>query len=349
MKLSDFLIGYKPDVRQIQQVGNMIVLPILSEQEFTQNFEDVDAVQLKHDHDYGRMEFCNSGSKIGILMQGATILTRQRAQDRTVPRTKIFAGKAAKEVDVYCVQPNQSGHINLAQLAEEYGNEVSYKILAPGLRSAALEMSSRHDHSFSQLWQSIERYSQGFGGIRRNLISLYDENTEKLNQFVAQFEPVHNQVGAVVFINNNLVAVDFFPTYRSWSIMWRTLLRDSYGMEALRLIALEGSQMLNYKINLDDIATLDDLETAMNDAETAFIEAVRNLWAGSAGAEVHITKTDRIAGAECLNIECGDMFGQTVIHDNHCVYMSLVPKGSTYENKPKFKRSNIYGNDQFGF
>ena len=131
--------------------------------------------------------------------------------------------------------------------------------------------------------------------------------------------------------------------------MWRTLLRDSYGMEALRLIALEGSQMLNYKIDMDDIATLDDLETAVNDAETAFIDAVRNLWSGPADTEIQISTKDRMMGVDRLDFECGDMIGQAIVHDNHCVYMSMIPKGSTRESKPRFRRSNIYGNDQFGF
>lgn len=358
MRLTELLRGYVPDINQVQMAGNMIVVPVVSTQEFTsENVDDVSSVKLDHDQDYGHMSFKNEGYKIGILMQGATIMTKQEAQDRTVPRAQLIGAKSKIGVDVYCVQPDQGGHINTERLDKEFQDDpIPYRMLPPALRASAFTTSHESTrHSYDSMWSSIEHYSSGFSGIRnrRSMKGVYGELDTQLEEFVAQFEPVDQQMGAIVFINGRLVAVDLMPTYKSWSMMWRTLIRDSYGMEALRSLQHDGAgaQIWDIQVNMEAINDIESLVTEITNSRTGFVEAIRKIW-NEHDEDINTSRTQSLpAGGtpvEMHNLDSNRFMGQAVMHDAHCVYLSLLPKGSTREDQPRF-RQRTYNDSPFRF
>ena len=353
MKMQEMLKGYKPDLDSVQVAGNMVVIPLVSEQEFTNAVGEVNEVRLRRDIDYGSMEFENQSGRIGILMQGATIITRQSAQDRTIPRATILKGKGTERVHAFCVQSSQGGYMDASGIKDEF-EDAPFQILPPTLRRDALMESAGGKSGYSRLWKSLERYSGTFHGVRSSshLHHIYDRYKDSLDHFVAQFEPVPNQLGAIVLIDGAVVAVDIVPTYDSWKKVWRTLIRDSYGVEAVRTQAQEhgGGVVFNYALKEEEVTDLDSLEAEMHRAVSDLVNAIRQQWAKVSDESVVQQVEKTIEGVRLLKVKTGAFMGQAVVHDEHVVYMSLVPEGSTRENKPKFERkSKTYSNDDFSF
>jgi len=352
MEIREFLRGYRPDLESVQVAGNMAVVPLVADQEFSTAVGDVDEVSLKKDIDYGTLCFENQSGRVGIVLQGATIITQQSAQDRTVPRATILKGKQVANVNAFCVQSSQGGYIKANQLTEEFGEESPYMIMPPTLRAHALVQSDGGASGYSRLWNSLESYSGTFSGVRSSsaLKDIYAKYKDQLDEFVAQFEPVPNQLGAIVLIDGAVVAVDIMPTYQSWKRMWRALIRDSYGVEAVRTADANKGTVFNYNLNIDDITDLDSLEVEMERATNNLTGAIRQQWNAIDKSSVTVKQTKAVAGVNLKDVSTDKFFGQAVIHDEHCVYLSLVPKGSRPGTGGKFtRRSRIYGNDDFSF
>jgi hypothetical protein len=355
MRLKEMLRGYQVDAENIQVVGNMTVVPLVSAQEFSARMGEVDEVHLNKDPDYGVLEFKNESGQVGIVMQGACIISKQPAQDRTVPRAQILKGKKTGSIGVFCVQSDQGGHFDAAGVrAERVEGEAPFKILPPTLRTLAV-MRSKAEHdssSYSRMWDDIKAYSQfALGQVNRaHLHDMYDKLKKELDEFVAQFEPVPNQLGAIVMINQEVVAVDIMPTHRSWRIMWRTFIRDSYGLEALRCISRGQVLPWGQKMNHDNVDSLDSLEAEMHRTQDVLRRAISRSWAGVHDQTVATQVMNNISGVQLMGLESGGYFGQAVMHDEHIVYMSLIPKNSDRQRVEAFKRrSQTYSNEEFGF
>lgn len=354
IEIKELLRGYKADLKNIQVAGNMCIVPLVSEQEFTNAIGEVTSVNLKDDINYGEMEFVNRSSKVGVILQGATIITRQRAQDRTVPQAHVLKGKATAKVNVFCVESTQPGYINVDKLADEFKDEPIYRILPPMLRAKALTISTRAGHQYGNLWRTLEEYSADFSKIRASssLKNIYDGYQQSLNEFVAQFEPVPNQLGAIVFIDTQVVAIDIMPTYKSWLLMWKTLIRDSYGAEAVRAASEDKAMVWDYNLDISKIKDLDSLEKEMHLAVDQLIAGIRQEWEKVDNVVVAVEQVDTIKNIRLVNIESDTFVGQAVIHDEHVVYASILPKGSRKGKVGKFKsrtQSSTYSNDDFLF
>ena len=349
MKIRELLSGYKTDTDNIQVAGNMTVIPLVSDQPFTTGVGEVDDVSLKKDMEYGKLCFENQSGRVGIVLQGATIITEQRAQDRTVPRATIIKGKGTENVGAFCVQSSQAGYIDANRLGDEAKEGDSpFMILPPTLRAKALGAGDGYD----RLWKHLEHYSGAFSGMASTacLKDIYTKYKDQLDEFVAQFEPVPNQLGAIVLINGDVVAVDIMPTYESWRKMWRTLIRDSYGVEAVRTADQSQGTVFHYDLNMDNITDLDSLENETNRTVSQLVTVIKKQWEGIAEADAAAQVTNNIGGIRLSNIEAPEFTGQAVIHDEHCVYLSLLPKGSTRGTRGRFqRRSKIYDNDDFQF
>lgn len=351
-QVRDLLRGYQVDLGAIQVCGNMTVVPIVSEQEFSGGVGEVDEVQMTADLDYGALEFTNQGGRVGIVMQGATIITKQNAQDRTVPQATILRPKSKETVGVFCVQQTQGGHIRSDKLKEEFGDEIPYIIMPPSLRSMALDTSYNRPHSYSNLWRGMEGYTGSYGSLRStsHIVDLYKQYKDQLDTFVAQFEPVHNQLGAIVMIDQEVVAVDIMPTWRSWKKMWRTLIRDSYGAEAIRTAEQGQGIVWHYKLKEDQVTDLDSLEREMQATLGSLIAAIQQKWSEvDKEVTVQAIKKD-IDGIHLVSVMSDRFIGQAVVHDEHYVYLSLIPKGSTRQKRDAMRRkSQTYSDEEFGF
>lgn len=334
MQLQDVLKGYIVDRENIQSVGNMTMIPIIADVEFT-NVADVNDVTLKKDPAYNILEFQNVSGNIGIALQGWTMIDRkQAAQDRTIPYAHLIKGANAKLVPANCVQANQGGHFNPSAVDQD-----SFMVLPPSLRGLALKKSTYSSADYSALWDSLGRWVKGVDCHNNGLQMFYSKFEDKLEQFVAQFEPVEKQLGSIVLINGKLVAIDLMPKYKNWTSVWRAIIRDSYGAEAVRVIENEGAVNIHPSLDLSGINSINDLEHAYENMKSDFYDSLQNMIAQTLQTQINSTVLERAGELTMMKFDNTDFTGQGVIHgDDHYVYLSIVSSSS----KPSGRRANQF-------
>ena len=209
-----------------QSVGNMEVIPLIDEAGIQdEGFDPPSDVEVGTSS-YGTVELRHPGSNPTIVPTGAGWVVKQAAQDHAIGSGTFIDGGERKSIDTaMCIQSNQSGSISKA--AHEM------LILPVGLRSAALAL--RHKKSFDKLWGDIGMFNSGYGhGSQQELAYFLKNFGKQLDQFVAEFELVPKQIGAVILINGKLVGVEMAPTVAFWSSIWNALIRVCYGSFAIR-------------------------------------------------------------------------------------------------------------------
>jgi len=349
--VKDVLNGYRVDSENIQSVGNMTVVPIISDQEFT-NVANINEVKLSADRDYGELEFANHSGKLAIVIQGWTIIDGQHAQDRTVPYAQLIkAGTklmpAKKGVPANCVQAHQGGHFNVGAWEQE-----NFMVLPPSLRSLAIKNSNYNRAEYNALWSSLRTWVKTMNCEDSGLTHFYSKHRDTLDTFVAQFEPVDKQLGAIVFINGELVAVDIMPKYETWKAMWRQMIRDSYGAEAIRLQENQGAQVTHPSIDVASVKTVSDLAKAFKETKDEFHNVLKRVISTVCDADMDYENLERIDELSMLKVNNSDYTGQVVMHgDKHFVYASIVK--SSMRSKPlvRFKslRNDPYSDSGFSF
>jgi len=347
LQIQELLVGYVVDRSNIQSVGNMTVIPIISDVEFT-NVADINDVTLKSDPQYNTLEFKNASGNIGIVMQGWTMIDRnQHAQDRTVPYAHLIKAANAKLIPANCVQASQAGHFDMSKIKQD-----SFMILPPSLRGIAIKKATFEEADTGALWDTLSTWSKGIDCRTNGLQLFYSQFEDRLEQFVAQFEPVNKQLGAIVMINGRIIAIDVLPKYDSWKKSWRAIIRDSYGAEAVRIIQNEGATINSPAIDLEKVNSIEDLTTQYDQMKNAFHDNVQHIVGQTIQLNVGYRVLERIGELTMMKFENEQLVGQGVLHgDKHYVYLSLVSTEGKRTTAPQFKslRREPYAGSSFQF
>lgn len=235
-----------------QSVGNMIMLPIIRDTPITDVSDDM-LYNISDDSDYSNLTLENKGDMPIVIPQGSAFINKQSAQDRTVLSADVIDAKSNKKVKVGCIQENTGGHHSIDTTSENF--------IPASLREQAIK--KRDNGNYSVIWKDIQAYNHNMGiSNRAHIHDFYDKYKKELDEFVAQFEPINNQVGAVILINTEVVGIEIFPNYGSWLKVWRQLIRDSYNAEAVRL-AKEGMSFRSI-INVDKVSDIESLKMESN-------------------------------------------------------------------------------------
>lgn len=346
----DLLKGYEVKIEDIQSVGNMSVIPIVANDEFS-NVAEINEVNLVRDPNYDQMVFKNSSGEVGITLQGWAIMDEQKAQDRTLPYAHLIKKGSQKTLPANCIQSSQGGTFNVGQL-----NLEEFSILPPTLRGIALQKASYTESETGALWDDLGKWSSKLNlDCKGSGLSLfYKTFQDKLDQFVAQFEIVPNQVGAIVLINGEVIAIDVLPKYSHWKAAWRAFIRDSYGAEALRLLKESGNNVDLPAIEMASIQdnSLESLEEAFNNMKSTFVDTLRAQVGDVLNASIEHESLDSLAELNLLKVENNSFQGQAVLHgDQHFVYLSFVTKKATPKAKKIFRAlpENPYNDSTFRF
>ncbi len=346
-QIQSLLKGYRVDRNNMQTVGNMSVIPIVSDVEFT-NVANANEVTLERDPTYNQLQFKNSSGDIAIVLHGWTLIeNKQKAQDRTIPYAHLIKAANSKLVPANCVQSSQGGHFNVNAV-----DQGSFMILPPSLRSIAMKKSTFRNAETGAMWDSLGKWTKGLDCHSGGLTAFYSRFQDKLDQFVAQFEPITHQLGSIVLINGEVMAIDLMPRYDSWNYIWRALIRDSYGAEALRIKENVGANVDNPVMDVGNIRSFNSLATAYEKMKNSHYDNLQNAFGAVAQLSVGLTKQEEIDELTLLKLENEQFLGQAVLHgDDHFVYLSLVnSKAQVKRTKAPFKslrRDPYAGNDFF--
>jgi len=208
----------------MQSVGQMQVIPLVDttgavDERFSPPELEVGT------HGYGSVALRNANDKPTIVPYGAGWVVKQRAQDHAIGSGAFLkAGEHRILARAMCIQQSQPGLIAKAKHA--------LTILPAQLRAKALAM--RHVDQYSKLWEHITKFNTELGmGSVANLVTFLTTFEKQLDEFVAEFELVPRQVGAIVLVAGEVAGVERSPSTAYFAAIWEPLVRVCYGSLAV--------------------------------------------------------------------------------------------------------------------
>jgi len=194
-------------------------------------------------------------------------------------------------------------------------------------RKTLLNISRRNAGDSSKLWPDIRNWLKGLmPASRAHLRYFYDSEDFKdgLEQFAAEFEPVENQIGAVIMFSGVPVGIEIMPTAEHWEAYWQQLIRGCYGAELLRLKKLgklKPSALILPEI--PDGSTEDEVEKILQDfsenIQNEIIPLLENITLSGSST---LQQSDNLI-TDLLTTTSGGG-GDLIQQDSHPVYLSLV-------------------------
>lgn len=322
LTVEEILRGTRTGPRQ--SVGVMEVIPLLGEDDDTFAPPEVE-VGTSH---YGTVDLRNDGDRPTIVPPGAGWVVRQAAQDHAIGSGKLMrAGESVKIDTAMCIQQSQGGYIRR--------DKHPMLVLPAALRGRALAM--RNEAGYSKLWDDIGRFNRrvgvsvGHGG--GHLEYFLRHFAKQLDEFVAEFELVPDQRGAIVIVGGRVVGLELAPNRAYWRHVWEPLVRVCYGSLAIEVgRALGERASVGRPLRVTD-SSLEGLEAALAEAtaqERADAEAiVRRL----AGLVLERGKTDDRMGRwrariDLTTVASRELAGQVAHRGSEVRYASLCAPGA---------------------
>ena len=246
---------------RLQSVGVMQIIPLLSELE-DDRFLAPSFVRVST-QGYGNLRFDNTAEKHVIIPCHAGYIVEEAAQDHAMAQSAVIPGKTERGfTNAMCIQQNQGGYISQAQH--------KLMILPYSLRESAL--NKRKTESFNKLWPDIQAWNQRMAlGQDGNLVVFMREFKKQLDRFVAEFECVPQQIGAIILIGGEIVGIERAPSSAYFREIWSALIRECYGSEAIAYARQLGDEapLLETRIPLrqEGIGSLEELAQALKEVE----------------------------------------------------------------------------------
>ncbi len=240
--IRDIMRGLKPGVAQT--VGNMTVVPLVSD--IVDDAIASPRVLEMETRGYGTVVAYNTGSDtekgLTFSPMGNVIMTDKAAQNHVVPNMKIIKkGKTVKFGAAACVQERQGGLIPRARHR--------IMLLPIAMREDALDTRKRKNHG--KLWASIREFNCSLGLQKTGHLEYFVKHYRKeMDEFIAQFEIIPRQVGAVILIGGQVVGVERCPNFHYFKTMWRPLIRECYGSYSIQAARAGGADYPGIRVPL---------------------------------------------------------------------------------------------------
>lgn len=332
--LKQLLSGYK--LGEPQSAGIMRIVPILTDTEFSA-VSDMENIYVNQDVAYDTLEMTNDINAIGVVPHGLMYVISEQAQDRTIPSAHLLKGK--RKVNANCLQPSQGGYMSGGQKDREWG------LLPQGLKITAWEHSK--EKKYSALWDDMRQFLENVGLSGRELIQFFREFKDDLENFVAQFEPVKKQVGAIFIINNVLAGIEVVPNYKIWKQIWRPMVRDCYGSEAVA-ITKKGHTGNIYRpiLKTSNVETINDLVNEVDRVKEEHRESCLNIFNQVIEDNLEQEQREYLENFTLYDIVSDKIKGQTVLHGpERMIYLSLVPRGATQSSEPRPEFDSLWNDN----
>ena len=319
---------------RMQNVGYLQVIPLVSDlqdEKFTSPKETVMGTT-----NYGSMAFENNSNGILIVPTHAGYIVKQSAQNHAMAHTGILKSKSKRTYNTaMCVQQSQGGHITKG------AHKLS--ILPFSLREKALDMKDKK--SYNKLWGNISTFNKSLGLQAKGHLEYFLNHFQKeLDQFVAEFEIVPKQVGAIILLDGEIIGIERAPNYRYWKDVWEALIRECYGSRAIEFQYSMGAKQKSTKVRFpidDNINTLEELKAALADAEAKEEEFAKEAIRDLLDKPFSVKKEERTSGYDVSTIKNPQFAGQIVHDETAIVYASLVIKAD-FKKRSKWKKAKAF-------
>lgn len=340
--IRELLHGTKPG--RIQSVGIMQVIPlVLTDVNLaSEEFATPSSLLVDTHENYGSMGFRNRDSDKPIIIPANTaIMTKKFAQDHAMVRTGLVnKGEHRVYHDACCIQETQGG-----QFGNIEGDEI--QILPYALRETAMKMKG--DQSFNKLWPAIRDFNKmaKADDTMGNLVAFQNKYAIILDQFVAEFEVVPNQVGAIILVDGKLLGVERAPNHNYWLAVWEPLVRMCYGSHAVlqtvgKTTGTSPGTPSAAKAILDEgITSLEELKAAVKNAIRGAEEAARKIvreliddeFVAKVDEVMQISREGHSYEVKIWGLEHDQFIGEAVTDDGTVVYASMTSKAGWKRRK----------------
>lgn len=215
----------------IQSVDEMTVYPIVGPSH--EEIAKPHTLKFKRTSNYGTMVFENDDTERPAIVPSNLMARGPSAQDHAMSGAGIVEkNKSQTFTNACCIQQRQGG-----LLSEK---DIEHDILPIGLRKAFLDPKFRNETNMSRLWPSIDAWLRGMklkehGAAHLRYFYGDPEVRKQLEDFSAEFEPMGNQIGAIILFCGVPVGIEIMPSVEHWMAYWKYLIRGCYGAELLRL------------------------------------------------------------------------------------------------------------------
>lgn len=312
---------------EVQSVDGMSVIPLIDED--NREYDEIsplEEVDFDGTSSYGTMHYRNnSDDGVGVIPTNQTIISKEMAQDHSMGSSGLVeAGSRVQFENACCIQSSQGGRLT--------GNKDNHMfgVLPVSLRGI-LDQYKRNREGYSRLWNSIGNWNKDVvRNPRQALDVFYDEFEDELDNFLAEFEIVKNQIGALVFFGGDLVGVEIAPHKEYWNRVWNWLVRGCYGSEFLRQNKM-GS--ITSRVSLPDLDSCDTIEEIEATIES-YLTHTRNYFLQSVNPQLEGRNTN-YQSVKDINLDFAEVslnsdnnfIGDIVTNkDDDVVYTSLVRK-----------------------
>lgn len=309
---------------RMQSVGIMQVLPLLSDLEDERIVPPCETVVATTG--YGTLRFDNPTGRLVLVPSHAGYVVDAPVQDHAMPSATFVPPRKARDYRrAMCVQETQGGLMRAGRH--------DLVILPLTLRRPALAM--RNKDEYSRLWTDIQRFNRR-GGLATpgNLVDFIKHYRAELDQFVAEFEIVPRQVGAVVLVAGEVVGIERAPSHAYWAAVWEPLIRTCYGAYAVT-VARGSAAAPDTRVPLDaaKAASLDDLADALEETERAEDAAARAKIRELLDEPFTCERDERRGTFEIETVRNAQFLGQIVREGERVLYASLVVDASWADDR----------------
>jgi hypothetical protein len=315
--LRSLLQGCTPG--RLQSVGLMQVVPLVSDCQ-EERFLAPDEGARIATCGYGSLVIKNQLAAPMLVPCGATYIVPQAAQNHALPHAGFVAAEETKTyTTAVCVQAGQGGYIR------EEAHELM--LLPFPLREAAYQV--RREVNCGRLWPAITELNQQAGlppqDHRGHLELFFDRFKTDLDTFVAQFEPVPQQVGAIVLVNGKVAGIERTPSARYFLSVWRPLIRECYGSLALlEARSQEQPAVPRTRTALRPVTSLTDLQAALTAVEQEEFRRVATLVENLLAIELERRPEETVAGCTVDALGPHPFVGEMIRDGEKIVYASVV-------------------------
>lgn len=316
IRIAEVLHGCTPG--RIQSVGYMQVVPLVSELSDDRFVSPVDGEAEVFTTDYGTLGFRNQSDRVLIVPCHAGYVVEQFAQDHAMAHAGVVRSTDERSYNTaMCIQQSQGGYIRRG----------AYRmlILPYALRERALDV--RKKKSYNKLWDAISEFNRQMGVHAVGHLEYFLKHFRKeLDEFVAEFECVPQQVGAIVLVDDQVVGIERAPSHEYWRSVWPCLIRECYGSLAIRVAQQKGPYPIvptSKTMFPDEIGSLDELESLVAKVAHEEDERAKSTVRELLDEALHLTCDESIEDLTIETIQPGRFTGQVIRDGNRIVYASM--------------------------
>lgn len=327
IRIAEVLHGCTPG--RIQSVGYMQVVPLVSELSDDRFVSPVNGEAEIFTTEYGTLGFRNQSDRVLIVPCHAGYVVKQSAQDHAMAHAGVIRSTHERSFDTaMCIQQSQGGYIRRG----------AYRmlILPYALRERALDF--RKEKSYNKLWAAISEFNREMGIQSEGHLEYFLNHFRKeLDEFVAEFECVPQQIGAIILVDDQVVGIERAPSHAYWQSVWPCLIRECYGSLAIRVARQKGSYPVvpTSKTMLpDEIGSLNELESLIAEIANQEDERAKSTVHELLDEQLNLTCDESTEGLTIETIQPGRFTGQVIRDGNRIVYASMpTAKKWLAENK----------------